>query len=38
MRLKLFAARGLGRVTVSDIASVAGVSPKTVFTSVRQQG
>ncbi|GGT15773.1 TetR/AcrR family transcriptional regulator [Streptomyces chromofuscus] len=34
----LFAERGYGLVTVADIASAAGVSPKTVFTSVGSKG
>ncbi|MFI5998440.1 TetR/AcrR family transcriptional regulator [Streptomyces sp. NPDC051362] len=35
---QLFAARGYGRVTVADIASAAGVAPKTVFASVGSKG
>ena len=31
---ELFAERGYGRVTVADIASAAGVAPRTVFSSV----
>ncbi|MER5687506.1 helix-turn-helix domain-containing protein [Streptomyces sp. NPDC002205] len=35
---ELFADRGYGRVTVADIASAAGVAPKTVFASVGSKG
>ncbi|MGX1267443.1 TetR/AcrR family transcriptional regulator [Streptomyces phaeoluteigriseus] len=35
---ELFADRGYGLVTVADIASAAGVSPKTVFASVGSKG
>ncbi|MEU0785114.1 TetR/AcrR family transcriptional regulator [Streptomyces sp. NPDC006173] len=35
---ELFAANGYGRVTVADIASAAGVAPKTVFASVGSKG
>ncbi|MFB8754468.1 TetR/AcrR family transcriptional regulator [Streptomyces nigra] len=34
----LFAERGYGRVAVADIASAAGVAPKTVFASVGSKG
>ncbi|MFD5567348.1 TetR/AcrR family transcriptional regulator [Streptomyces cadmiisoli] len=36
--IELFADRGYGRVTVADIASAAGVAPKTVFASVGSKG
>ncbi|MGP4087956.1 TetR/AcrR family transcriptional regulator [Streptomyces sp. KR55] len=35
---ELFAERGYGLVTIADIASAAGVSPKTVFASVGSKG